>query len=57
MKAVLDLIRRLRLLGGIPEQKATALDKRRLERLLRDEGLTRTVAMRVVRDFFTTPKT
>lgn len=57
MKAVRDLMRRLPMFGGVPEQKATALDKRRLERLLRDEGLSRNAAMRVVRDFFTTPKT
>ena len=30
----------------------TALEKRRLERVLRDEGLSKSTAMRLVRDYF-----
>lgn len=33
-----------------------AFDKRRLERLMRDEGLTRNAAMRVTRAYFGPPK-
>jgi len=42
--------------GGEAAQKASALDKRLLERLLREEGLSQTASKRVVHNFFTTLK-
>ena len=57
MKALHDLFRRASASGTPTESKqAVALEKRRLERLLRDEGLPRSAAERIVRSFFATPK-